>query len=148
LQSQEGIQLNAVNVVEGKKALQWWISTVVVIDALLLATGALIAFLYPAMLVSPHAEINEAARIYAGYLTSRNLTMAGLLVVALVIGARRMLLGLMLLTAFVQVMDAAMDGVEGRWAVAPGVLVLGIVFLYTASRISGHPFWRIEAWRD
>jgi hypothetical protein len=53
----------------------------------------------------------------------------------------------LLLTAFIQLMDAGIDGVEGRWAIAPGVLVLGILFLLTARRISGFPFWRIEAWK-
>jgi hypothetical protein len=37
-------------------------------------------------------------------------------------------------------MDAGIDGIERRWAIAPGVLVLGILFLLTARRLSGFPF--------
>lgn len=78
-------------------------------------------------------------QIYAGYLASRNLTIAAFLIVALIIGARQMLSSLLLLTAFIQLMDAGIDGIEGRWAIAPGVLVLGILFLLTGRRISGFP---------
>lgn len=125
-----------------------WLYAIVLVDALLLATGAVIALVHPAMLVSPHDAINGAVRIYAGYLVSRNLTIAVFLLLALALRARGMLNSLMLLTAFVQLTDAGIDCLEGRWMVAPGVMFLGLVFLFAAGRMKGYPFWRIEAWRD
>jgi hypothetical protein len=124
-----------------------WIRVVAALGALLMVAGAVIAILNPAMLVSPHAEINEGVRVYAGYLTSRNLGIALLLVAAIALRARGMLNTLMLLAATVQLLDAGIDCVEGRWAIAPGVTVLGILFLIASARLSGHPFWRIKAWR-
>jgi hypothetical protein len=104
--------------------------------------------MHPAMLVSPDDAINGAVRIYAGYLASRNLTIAVFLFLAVALRARGMLNSLMLLTAFVQLVDAAIDCLEGRWMVAPGVTLLGLLFLFAAGRMKGYPFWRIEAWRD
>jgi hypothetical protein len=57
-------------------AIPWWLQAIVLLGALLMATGALIALLNPAMLVSPHDEINAAVHIYAGYLFSRNAALA------------------------------------------------------------------------
>jgi hypothetical protein len=126
----------------------WWLSGSVVLGALLLAAGGLIALIHPAMLVSPDAETNGAVRVYAGYLVSRNLALAVMLFVMLGVRARGVLSGLMVLTAFIQLLDAAMDCVEGRWPLVPGVLVFAIVFLLGAARLSGRPFWKLAAWRD
>lgn len=125
-----------------------WVGAVVVLGALLMATGAILALVRPAMLVSPHDEISSAVRTYAGYLTSRNLTIAIMLLAALVLRARRMLNSLVLLTALIQVFDAVLDGVEGRWPLVPGVAILGVLFLFSSARLCGYPFWRVEAWRQ
>lgn len=124
----------------------WWLYLVVVVGALLMAAGGVIALVHPAMLVSPDAEINEAVRVYAGYLASRNLVLATMLLAMLALRARRALSYLMVLTGFIQVMDACIDGVEGRWAVAPGVLLFGVIFFLGAARLTGSPFWRGKAW--
>jgi hypothetical protein len=54
----------------------------------------------------------------------------------------------MVLTAVIQVLDAAMDITEGRWPLIPGVLVFAALFLFGAARNSGSPIWRAAAWRD
>ena len=126
----------------------WWVYGIVGLGAVLLGAGAVIALVHPAMLVSPHDQINEAVRIYAGYFAARNLGLAILLLVALGLRARKMLHSLMLLTGFIQVLDAILDCVEARWAVLPGVVVLGLLFFLGALRLSGYGFWRIEAWRQ
>lgn len=128
-------------------AIPWWLRIVVVLGALLLATGAAIALLHPAMLVSPHDEINGAVRVYAGYLVSRNLALAIMLLLLLFLGARQTLSNLMIVVATVQVLDACLDCAEGRWSIAPGVLVFGALFLFGAARLSGHPFWKAKAWQ-
>ena len=128
-------------------AIPWWVTVIVVLGALLMAMGAVIALVHPAMLVSPGDEINGAVRIYAGYLFSRNLAVAVLLLLALGLRARGMLNTLVLLTAWIQIFDAGVDAWEGRWVIVPGVLVLGGMFLAASARLSGAPFWRGEAWR-
>ncbi|MGA3047770.1 MAG: hypothetical protein ABSD67_14160 [Terracidiphilus sp.] len=123
-----------------------WVRVIVILGAGSTAMGAVIALVYPAMLVSPHDEINNAVRIYAGYLVARNLAIALLLMVLLVLGAKRALGNLMALVGMIQLLDVCMDVAEGRWSIVPGILVFGIVFLVGAARLSGYAFWRSEAW--
>jgi hypothetical protein len=92
--------------VSGISAIPWWLRAVVVVGALLMAAGGIIALVHPAMLVSPHDEINGAVHIYAGYLASRNLVLAMMLLATLVLGARLALGNLMVLTGFIQLVDA------------------------------------------
>jgi hypothetical protein len=111
-----------------------------------MAAGALIALLNPAMLASPHDEINAAVHIYAGYLFSRNAALAILLVVSMLVRARGTLNTLVLLTVFIQFLDAAVDCMEGRWIIVPGIVVFGLLFLFASARLTSYPFWRKEAW--
>src|SRR5271170_6162602 len=97
--------------------IPWWISAVVLLGALLTATGAVLALVHPAMLVSPRDEINAAVHVYAGYLAARNGALAVMLLVLLGLRARRALGSLMVLVALIQVLDACMDVVEGRWMI-------------------------------
>ncbi len=128
--------------------LPWWLGAIVVIGSVLMLAGAVVAILHPALLVSPHAEINDAVRVYAGYLFSRNLALAIMLFGAMILRARGMLNSLMLFAALVQLLDAAVDFLSGRWPILPGVIVLGLLFLVGSARLSGYPFWRIEAWKQ
>jgi hypothetical protein len=125
-----------------------WLRAVVILGAFLLTGGAAIALFHPIMLVSPHDEINGAVHIYAGYLASRNLGLATVLVLAMSLRAKEILSGLLICTAFIQIIDGVIDCFEQRWAIAPGVTVFGIVFLFAAYRLSGYAFWRVEAWRS
>jgi hypothetical protein len=124
----------------------WWLQTIVLLGTLLMAAGALIALLNPAMLVSPHDDINAAVHIYAGYLFSRNAALAILLVASMLFRSKGTLNTLILLTAFIQLLDAAVDCMEGRWTIVPGVVVFGLLFLLVSARLTGHPFWRKQAW--
>lgn len=130
------------------RGIPWWLGLIVVLGALLTAMGAVIALVNPVMLVSPHDEVNGAVHIYAGYMAARNLGLAFMLVALLCIGARRALGTVMVLVGLIQLLDTCMDVVEGRWAVAPGVFVFGVVFLIAAAKLlGGFPFWRLEAWK-
>ena len=126
--------------------LPWWLQMIVLLGALLMAAGAAIAILNPAMLVSPHDEINAAVHIYADYLFSRNTALAILLIASILFRSKGTLNTLILLTAFIQLLDAAVDCMEGRWIIVPGVLIFGLLFFFASARLSGHPFWRKEAW--
>ncbi len=125
-----------------KKSAPLWVSVVVVLGASLLATGGVIALVRPGMLVSPHDEINSSAHIYAGYLFSRNVSLAVMLLAAWGTGARYMLSGLMALAAIVQFLDAGLDAVEGRVILLPVVVALGALFALAAARLSGRLFWK------
>jgi hypothetical protein len=113
-----------------------------------MTAGGVIALVDPATLVSPTDVINNAARIYAGYLASRNLALAAALLAAMMLRARGALGSPMMLTAFIQIGDAVIDCAEGRWSIVPGVAVLGVLFILAAARVSGYPFWNAAAWRQ
>ena len=129
------------------KPISGGLALIVILGAVLFATGGVLALVHPAIMVSPHDEINAAVRIYAGYFASRNLALAFMLLALLALRARRALGNLLTLVALIQVFDAGMDCVEGRWAIVPGVLVLALLFLIAANRLCGSPFWTIGAWR-
>jgi hypothetical protein len=57
--------------------------------------------LHPALLVSPHDEINPAVRVYAAYAFSRDLALAFMLFTALLLRTRTTLNSLMLFTGFI-----------------------------------------------
>ncbi len=128
-------------------ALPWWLHLIVITGALLMAAGGIIALIHPAMLVPPGEEINGAVRIYAGYMASRNLAIAVMLLGALSLRARGVLSTLMVLLTFIQFLDVGIDCFEGRWTLTPIVAVLGIAFLIGAKRAAAHPLWEIASWR-
>jgi hypothetical protein len=134
--------------IPGSSAPSWWLQAIVALGALLMGLGALFALFDPTMLVSPGAVINEAVRVYAGYFAARNLALAVVLLVSLGLRARQMLNMMMLLAGFIQLLDASLDLIEGRWVILPGVAVLGVILLIGSARISGSPFWKIGAWKQ
>lgn len=125
-----------------------WVSTIVVLGALLTAAGGIVAQVRPTLLLSAGERMTAAAEVYAGYLVSRNLALAATLVATLLLRARRALVGLMVLTALIQVIDAIVDAAGGRVTLVPGVLVLAVAFLAGAARLSRRPLWHPESWRD
>jgi hypothetical protein len=133
---------------EQTKTVPLWLKLVVLLGALLMMAGGVLALANPAIMVSRGDQINSAVRIFAGYLASRNLVLAVMLLAALGFGARRALGHLMLLVALVQFLDVVIDCVEARWIIVPGVLVLGILFLIGANRLLNSPFWSRGAWSD
>lgn len=134
--------------VRANEAMPWWLPAIVAVGALMMGAGAVIALVRPAMLVPAASAINSAVVVYAGYMFARNLALAVMLLVTLGMGARRILSGLMTLTALVQLLDAGMDTMEGRWALVPGVLVFAFLFFLGAARLSGRALWKPAAWSD
>ena len=128
------------------KRVPAWVPVIVVLSAVLMGAGAIIAAMNPVMLVDPHAEISAAVKTYAGYLTARNGVLAVVLLALLLAGARRALGNLVALVGLIQLFDFVVDCMEARWSVAPGVLVLGILLLIASGRLSGAPFWQRRAW--
>jgi hypothetical protein len=128
--------------------LPLWLRIMVLIGTALLTAGAVISAGNPALLVSPHAEINPAVHVYASYTFSRDLALAIMLLVALRLRARATLNTLMLLVGFIQILDAFTDCVDHRWTIVPGTLVIGLVFFLGAASLSGSPFWKVQGWKQ
>lgn len=124
--------------------LPWWLSIIIVVGALLMAAGGLIALLHPGLLVSPGDQITQPVRIYAGYLASRNLALAIVLLIAFLLRGRAALSNLMLLIALIQILDAGIDAAEGRWIIVPGVLIFGLLYLAGAAHLRS--FWKADSW--
>jgi hypothetical protein len=126
--------------------LPWWVATIVVLGALLTAAGGIIALVRPEMLLDPSQPMNAGAYVYAGYLVSRDLALAAMLLASLAVlarralpGARWVLIGLMVFTALVQLIDAAVDLATGRASLLPILLLFAVAFLVGAFRLAGQP---------
>jgi hypothetical protein len=115
----------------------------VIIGALLMALGGVIALLNPGMLLAPGEQITNGVKVYAGYLVSRNIALSVMLFAMLALRARRMLCGLMLLTALIQALDALLDIRDGRYILVPGVTVFSLVFLFGSWWLAGKGSWKI-----
>ncbi len=147
-QIQSAIKSLALSESAPRSVLPWWLPVIVIIGAFLLILGAIVALVQPAMLVGAGEEINGAVRVYAGYLVSRNLAIAAMLLGTLAVRARAALSHVMVLTAAVQIFDAGIDCFERRWTLVPGIIVLGILFFVGAGRTLGKPLWKVDSWRD
>jgi hypothetical protein len=143
-----GAKIEPVKSAARAAAIPVWIGVAVILGAVLMAAGSVIAMARPEMLVAPLGGIDGAARIYAGYFAVRNLALALVLGGLLALRARRALGAMMALTSLTQLLDAGMDCFEGRWMIVPGVTVFGVVFLVAAGWLCGAPIWKRAAWSD
>lgn len=116
----------------GNAATRWprWLAAVVVLGALLTATGALIA------LLGSGEHLNAAGQKYADYFITRNLALAVMLLAMLALRARRALAALMTLTALIQLLDAITATTTHRLGLVPIDLAFAAVFLLGAARLS------------
>lgn len=120
----------------------WWLVTLVILGALLTATGGVQALL-PA---SEH--LSTAGQNYAGYFATGNLAMAATLLIMLALRAQRVLAGLMILTALIQILDAITASATGRLGLVPIDMIFTAAFLIGAARLSPHPVCRAATWRQ
>ena len=139
-------EIASTAIVVDPASIPLWVRLFVVFGGLLMVAGGIIGLVNPAMLASPGDQINGAVHIYAGYFVVRSLALGLFLLVLLALRARRALATLMVLIGFIQLADVLMDCIEGRWAIVPGVLVLGMIYLIGAAQVSGRAFWRRESW--
>ena len=118
-----------------RETIPWWATVVSVLGALLLVAGAVIAAVHPSMLAGPNEPVTGGLRVMAGYVVARNGALGLLLLAALWMRQRAALQTLLLLYGAVQLLDAGMDAVEGRWAIVPVALVLAAVLLLVGRRL-------------
>ena len=124
-----------------------WISIVVILGALLTAAGAIISKVDPTLLTNG-SPMTDAARVYADYMFARNLPLAVMLLFLLLVKARHMLAGFMVLTAFIQIVDVINDVARGAFLLIPGLLIFAALFLIGAWQLFGQAIWHIDAWRE
>ena len=124
-----------------------WVSIVVILGVLLTLTGAVISKVDPTFLTNG-SPVTDAVRIYADYMFARNLSLAVMLLLLLVVRARRMLAGFMVLIALIQIVDVVDDLVRGEFLLVPGLLLFAIIFLLGAGRLFGQAIWHVDTWRD
>jgi hypothetical protein len=124
-----------------------WISFVVILGALLFATGAIISKVDPTLLTNG-SPMTDAAWVYADYFFARNLSLVVMLLFLLGVRARRMLAGFMVLTAFIQLVDVINDLVRGAFLLIPGLIIFAIVFLIGAWQLFGQAIWYVDTWRE
>ncbi len=129
-------------------SIPWWVAAIVIVGALLTAAGGIFALARPETLLEAGQHMNAAAHVYAGYLISRGLALALMLLTLLALRARRMLASLMVLIALVQVIDAVVDATTGRASLLPIAVVFAAAFLLGATRLFGQAFWKLSNWRD
>ena len=125
-----------------RSSLPAWPVAVAIGSALLMAAGGVIALVRPEMLASGGSAISSGMHVYASYLVSRNLAIAAFLLIAVGMKAPRALANYMLLAATVQLIDAVFDCLDGRWALVPGILIIGICLFMAARRVAAPRFWK------
>src|SRR5260370_1829241 len=100
-QSDGSVQANDFRTPQSVVPIPLWVSIVVILGALLTATGAIISKVDPTLLTNG-SPMTEAARVYADYTFARNLPLALMLLFLLAVKARRMLAGFMVLPPLIQ----------------------------------------------
>ena len=147
IQSDGSAQANDLRTPQSVVRIPLWVSIVVILGALLTATGAVISKVDPTLLTNG-SPMTEAARVYADYLFARNLSLVAILLLLLALRARRMLAGFMVLIALIQLVDVIDDLARGSFLLVPGLLVFAVVFLVGASRLFGHAVWLVDVWME
>src|SRR6266566_5104431 len=147
IQSDDSVQADDLKISQSVVHIPLWVSIVVILGALLTATGAIISKVDPTLLTNG-SPMTDAARVYADYLFARNLPLAVMLLFLLAVKARRMLAGFMVLTAFIQLVDVINDLARGAFLLVPGLIIFSAVFLIGAWQLFGQAFWHLDAWRE
>ena len=124
-----------------------WIAILVILGSLLTAAGAIISKVDPTLLTN-NSPMTDAARVYADHMFARNLPLAVMLLFLLLVKARHMLAGFMVLTAFIQIVDVINDVARGAFLLIPGLLIFAALFLIGAWQLFGQAIWHIDAWRE
>src|SRR5437764_15188713 len=146
-QSNDSIQAGDLRTPPSAARIPWWVSAVVILGACLTAAGAIIRKVDPTLLTN-NSPMTDAARVYADYMFARNLPLAVMLLFLLLVKARHMLAGFMVLTAFIQIVDVINDVARGAFLLIPGLLIFAALFLIGAWQLFGQAIWHIDAWRE
>jgi hypothetical protein len=126
----------------------WWVTGVVIVCAVLLMIGAVLALVRPGLLGNLADPMTTTVRVYADYVVARDGVLAIFLVLLLVARAGRALSTALLIVALIQAADVVLDAFQGRVAIVPLAAVIAIACITAAVRHSDLPLWRISNWRE
>src|SRR5258708_19694841 len=136
-QSDGSVQANDFRTPQSVVPIPPWVSIVVILGALLTATGAIISKVDPTILTNG-SSMTDAARVYADYMFARNLPLAVMLLLLLAARARRMLAGFIVLTALIQFVGIIDDLAGGAFLLFPLLLLFPLFFLFPPRHLSRH----------
>ena len=145
-QSNDVVETSASRAFQPIVHIPLWVVIMVIVGALLSVAGAVISKVDPMLLTNGNA-MTDAGRVYADYMFARSLSLAVMLLLLLVLRARRMLAGFMVLIALIQMVDVVDDLTRGAFLLVPGLVVFAVVFLIGARQLFGQAIWRVDAWR-
>ena len=124
-----------------------WVYAIVLLGLLLTLVGGGISKFDPSLLANSHT-VPAALRIYTDYMFSRSLAIAILLVVLLVVRARRSLALMLTLLGIIQIIDVCDDILRKDYMLIPGIVVLAVLLIAASCRLLNRPVWSPSAWRE
>ena len=128
------------------RRVDWPVVAVVSVGAAVVLAGGLIAWFRPEQLLPSGEPASAGVHLYGLRMAARAIPVAVALVALLAIGARRMLGGLLVLVAAIEVGDCVSALANGDWFELSGAVVAA-AFLWAAARLLGAPWWTARAWR-
>ena len=134
-----------MNRAEGR--IGWPVTVVVIAGAAVVLAGGLLAWFNPGQLLPPNTPIGTGTHLYAARMAARALPLGLALLLLLALRARKMLAGLLVLVAVIEVGDCVSAVVYRDWVELPGALVT-VAFIWAASALLGAPCWTARAWRS
>jgi hypothetical protein len=128
------------------KRIAWPVVAVVLAGAVVVLAGGILAWLRPAQLLPAGASADVGVHLYGARMAARALPLGLALLVLLALRARRMLGGLLVLVAAIEIGDSVSALVNRDWVELSGAVV-AVAFLWAAGRLLGAPLWTARAWR-
>jgi hypothetical protein len=128
------------------KRISWPVVAVVLVGAAVVLAGGILAWLRPQQLLPAGASADVGVHLYGARMAARALPLGLALVVLLVLRARRMLAGLLVLVAAIEAGDSVSALAHRDWVELSGAVV-AVAFLWAAARLLGAPLWAARAWR-
>lgn len=121
---------------EPKSSTQWLVGVITVLSAVGLGYFAVVGLTDPGSLV-PDGD-SDAAGVFAGYMATRNVVLAGAALVLLAIRAWRPLSLVLALNALIQVLDAVLGAARQELleTVSPAIIAVALLAAVAAIRRS------------
>lgn len=116
---------------------------IVVLDALTTTIFGVLSLFAPntfLSIVGVHGEqLTTGTQVFAAYTGARELAIAALLIILLIMRSTRALPALMLVTALANAVDGVHGLITQRWAQVPGAFAFAIIFLAAAIWLFNQP---------
>jgi hypothetical protein len=120
----------------GSVSVALLVDVVVVLGALFIGAAGLVSIFAPQVLLTAVGvsgeSINAGTDTFARYTGTRDVALGAALLALVAVRSRRVLAGLVVVTALANALDGAVDLVAERWPEAPGPFVFAIFYLAAA----------------